>query len=146
MELSLPPHPEWAPCSLHASSDGAWLALMAHVYLTGIFFSSGARWRAGRQFTVRTLQSLGVQQPSMVGKVLQELACLKGQLDSYGGQPLPLALLGWAPCNITFTLLFGQRFDYQDPVFVSLLSLIDQVMVLLGSPGIQVRGCHPTGN
>lgn len=62
------------------------------------------------------------------------------------GQPFPLALLGWAPCNITFGLVFGQRFDYQDPVFVSLLSLIDQVMVLLGSPGIQVRGRHATGN
>ncbi|ERE74573.1 cytochrome P450 2W1-like protein [Cricetulus griseus] len=103
----------------------------------GVFFSSGAHWRAARQFTVRTLHSLGVGQPPMVGKVLQELACLKRQLDSYGGQPFPLALLGWAPCNITFMLLFGQRFDYQDPVFVSLLSLIDQVMVLLGSPGIQ---------
>lgn len=144
---------------------------MAHVYPTGIFFSSGAHWRAARQFTVRTLHSLGVGQPPMVGKVLQELACLKRQLDSYGGewgpklpfpgisaspdacfppqppgQPFPLALLGWAPCNITFGLVFGQRFDYQDPVFVSLLSLIDQVMVLLGSPGIQVRGRHATGN
>jgi hypothetical protein len=107
MELSLPPHPEWAPCSLHASSDGAWLALMAHVYLTGIFFSSGARWRAGRQFTVRTLQSLGVQQPSMVGKVLQELACLKGQLDSYGGEwgtgmPLPSIYSHLRPFSLTY--------------------------------------------
>lgn len=59
---------------------------MAHVYPTGIFFSSGARWKAARQFTVHTLQSLGVRQPSMVGKVLQELTCLKGQLDSYGGE------------------------------------------------------------
>ncbi|KAM7331714.1 hypothetical protein ACRRTK_008422 [Alexandromys fortis] len=123
--------------------DGEWLALMAHVYPTGIFFSSGAHWRAARQFTVRTLHSLGVGQPPMVGKVLQELACLKRQLDSYGGQPFPLALLGWAPCNITFGLVFGQRFDYQDPVFVSLLSLIDQVMVLLGSPGIQLFNTFP---
>lgn len=56
------------------------------------------------------------------------------------GQPFPLALLGWAPSNITFTLLFGRRFEYQDPVFVSLLSLIDEVMVLLGTPSLQVRG------
>lgn len=109
----------------------------------GIFFSSGVHWKVARQFTVRTLQSLGIRQPPMVGKVLQELVCLKGQLDSYGGQPFPLTLLGWAPCNITFTLLFGQRFDYQDPVFVSLLSLIDQVMVLLGSPGIQLFNTFP---
>lgn len=59
---------------------------------------------------------------------------------SPAGRPFPLALLGWAPSNVTFTLLFGQRFDYQDPVFVSLLGLIDDVMVLLGTPGLQVRG------
>lgn len=59
---------------------------MAHVYPTGIFFSSGSHWRVARQFTVRTLQSLGVRQPPLVDKVLRELACLKEQLDSYGGE------------------------------------------------------------
>lgn len=61
------------------------------------------------------------------------------------GRPFPLALLGWAPSNVTFTLLFGQRFDYQDPVFMSLLGLIDDVMVLLGTPGLQVRGRRSPG-
>ncbi|XP_059011256.1 cytochrome P450 2W1 isoform X3 [Mustela lutreola] len=60
-----------------------------------------------------------------------------------GGQPFPLALLGWAPSNITFTLLFGRRFEYQDPVFVSLLSLIDEVMVLLGTPSLQLFNIYP---
>lgn len=55
------------------------------------------------------------------------------------GRPFPLALLGWAPSNVTFALLFGQRFDYRDPVFVALLGLIDEVMVLLGTPSLQVR-------
>jgi hypothetical protein len=133
---------------------------------TGIFFSSGEPWRAARQFTVRALHSLGVGQGPMADTVLQELACLSGQLDGYRGelgagtplrgtprhlspvcpspgQPFPLALLGWAPSNITFALLFGRRFDYQDPVFVSLLGLIDEVMVLLGSPSIQVSGHCP---
>ncbi|XP_032951535.1 cytochrome P450 2W1 isoform X4 [Rhinolophus ferrumequinum] len=90
----------------------------------GIFFSSGARWKAARQFTVRTLHGLGVGRGPVADKVLQELRCLMGQLDHYGGRPFPLALLGWAPSNITFALLFGQRFDYRDPVFVSLLRLI----------------------
>lgn len=75
---------------------------MAHVYLAGIFFSSGAHWRVARQFTVRTLHSLGVGQPPMVGKVLQELTCLEGQLDSYGGElgtrvPLPSILAHLRP-------------------------------------------------
>ncbi|EDL89770.1 cytochrome P450, family 2, subfamily W, polypeptide 1 (predicted), isoform CRA_b, partial [Rattus norvegicus] len=33
----------------------------------GIFFSSGVHWKVARQFTVRTLQSLGIRQPPMVG-------------------------------------------------------------------------------
>uniref|UniRef100_A0A8C2V0U7 Cytochrome P450 family 2 subfamily W member 1 n=1 Tax=Chinchilla lanigera TaxID=34839 RepID=A0A8C2V0U7_CHILA len=148
----------------------------------GIFFSSGARWRAARRFTVRVLHSLGVGQGPVAGKVLQELASLTGKLDGFRGElgldtpawglhfelfpqswpflmalkvphlpesclptgrPFPLALLGWAPSNITFTLLFGQRFDYQDPVFQSLLGLIDEVMVLLGSPSLQLFNIYP---
>ncbi|XP_069889497.1 cytochrome P450 2W1 [Dipodomys merriami] len=109
----------------------------------GIFFSSGGRWRAARQFTVRALHGLGVGQGSMADKVLQELAYLTEQLDSYGGQPFPLAQLGWAPSNITFTLLFGQRFKYQDPMFVSLLGLIDEVMVLMGSASVQMFNIFP---
>uniref|UniRef100_A0A8D1LKR8 Cytochrome P450 2W1 n=1 Tax=Sus scrofa TaxID=9823 RepID=A0A8D1LKR8_PIG len=109
----------------------------------GIFFSSGPRWRAARQLTVRALHSLGVGRAPVADKVLQELRCLTGQLDSYGGRPFPLALLGWAPSNILFTLLFGQRFDYRDPVFVSLLGLIDEVMVLLGTPSIQLFNICP---
>ncbi|XP_021110283.1 cytochrome P450 2W1 [Heterocephalus glaber] len=109
----------------------------------GIFFSSGVRWRATRRFTVRVLHSLGVGQGPMAHKVLQELASLTGKLDGCGGRPFPLALLGWAPSNITFTLLFGQRFDYEDPVFQSLLGLIDEVMVLLGSPSLQLFNIYP---
>uniref|UniRef100_G1RAL5 Cytochrome P450 2W1 n=1 Tax=Nomascus leucogenys TaxID=61853 RepID=G1RAL5_NOMLE len=109
----------------------------------GIFFSSGARWRAARQFTVRALHSLGVGREPVADKILQELKCLSGQLDGYRGRPFPLALLGWAPSNITFALLFGRRFDYRDPVFVSLLGLIDEVMVLLGSPGLQLFNIYP---
>ncbi|KAF4015989.1 hypothetical protein G4228_007065 [Cervus hanglu yarkandensis] len=60
-------------------------------------------------------------------------------INGGGGQPFPLALLRWAPSNITFALLFGQRFDYRDPVFVSLLGLVDEVMVLLGKPSVQVE-------
>ncbi|XP_060028274.1 cytochrome P450 2W1 isoform X4 [Erinaceus europaeus] len=103
----------------------------------GIFFSSGPGWVAARQLTVRTLHRLGYGRTPGALKVLQELRCLQDQLDSYRGHPFPLSVLGWAPCNVTFTLLFGRRFDYGDPVFVSLLGLIEEVMVLLGSPCVQ---------
>ncbi|XP_006859948.1 PREDICTED: cytochrome P450 2W1-like [Chrysochloris asiatica] len=109
----------------------------------GIFFSSGARWRVARQFTIRTLHGLGVGRAPTAHKVLAELEWLVAELDNYRGQPFPLPMLGWAPSNITFALLFGQRFDYRDPLFVSLLGLIDEVMVLLGSPSLQMFNIFP---
>lgn len=66
----------------------------------GIFFSSGARWKAARQFTDRTLHSLGMGRGPVADMVLQELSCLKGQLDSYGGESeagAPLSLRLYAP-------------------------------------------------
>ncbi|KAM6155808.1 cytochrome P450 2W1 [Rhynchocyon petersi] len=136
----------------------------------GVFFSSGHRWRAARHFTVRTLHRLGMEWAPADHKVLEELEWLVEQLDSYRGlvtpswvfmgarhplrgfhppdtsptgRPFPLAQLSWAPCNIILTLLFGQRFEYQDPLFVSLLALIDEVMILLGSPRLQMFNTFP---
>ncbi|XP_010857320.1 PREDICTED: cytochrome P450 2W1-like, partial [Bison bison bison] len=116
---------------------------VGHVRPAGVFFSSGPRWRAARHLTVRALHGLGVGRAPVANKVLQELRCLTAQLDSYEGRPFPLALLRWAPSNITFTLLFGQRFDYRDPVFLSLLGLVDEVMVLLGKPSVQLFNLYP---
>lgn len=54
------------------------------------------------------------------------------------GEPFSLPSFNCAPINITFILLFGDRFDYKDPTFLTLLRLIDEVMILLGSPYLNV--------
>lgn len=54
------------------------------------------------------------------------------------GEPFSLKSFNAAPTNITFLMLFRDRFDYKDPTFVTLLRLIDEVMVLLGSPVLHV--------
>lgn len=125
----------------------------------GILSVSGPPWKASHQFTVRALHDLGVGRRPVADKVLQELSYLLGQLDHYGGEwrsgalllgprplrlsppgrPFPVALLGWATSNITLTVLFGQRFDYKDPVFVALLELMGEVMLHLATFRVQVR-------
>lgn len=54
------------------------------------------------------------------------------------GEPFSLRSFNIAPINITFLMLFGDRFDYKDPTFLTLLRLIDEVMILLGSPYLNV--------
>lgn len=78
--------PTWQETWCTEGGRGSPLLLTMTCWATGIFFSSGARWRAARQFTVRTLHDLGVGRGPMADKILQELRCLVGQLDSYGGE------------------------------------------------------------
>lgn len=100
---------------------------------------------AGRPWPTRSCRSCGASWGSWISSEVSEGGgsaprAPPAEARLPAGRPFPLALLGWAPANVTFTLLFGRRFDYQDPLFRSLLGLIDDVMVLLGTPGLQVRG------
>ena len=67
---------------------------VGHVRPAGVFFSSGPRWRAARQLTVRALHGLGVGRAPVANKVLQELRCLTAQLDSYEGEWGPAFSIG----------------------------------------------------
>lgn len=70
----------------------------------GIFFSSGARWRAARRFTVRVLHNLGVGQGPVASKVLQELASLAGKLDGYRGERGPHTVPGASTLSWLFLM------------------------------------------
>ncbi|XP_036680435.1 cytochrome P450 2W1 isoform X16 [Balaenoptera musculus] len=90
-------------------------------------------YEAVREALLGTGQELAGRPPILIFQLIQ----------GGGGRPFPLALLGWAPSSITFMPLFGQQFYYRDPVFVSLLGLIDKVMVLLGTPSLQLFNIYP---
>lgn len=93
-------HQDWA---CHASWRGRWglggpeapsgscpgPLSTGRVRPAGVFFSSGPRWRAARQLTVRALHGLGVGRAPVANKVLQELRCLMVKLDSYRGERGP---------------------------------------------------------
>ncbi|XP_040445876.1 cytochrome P450 2W1-like isoform X2 [Falco naumanni] len=100
----------------------------------GVFFSSQELWKTTRRFTVATMRDLGMGKRLGEERMLEELRFLIELIKSFKGGPLPLRFLNMAPTNITFAILFGRRFDYEDPTFLTLLKLIDEVMHLLGSP------------
>ncbi|KAL8175359.1 UNVERIFIED_CONTAM: hypothetical protein K2H54_020619 [Gekko kuhli] len=109
----------------------------------GVFFSSGELWRNMRRFTMSSLRDLGMGKKLIEGRMLEELHHLIELIKSFEGQPFKLRSFNTAPTNITFTLLFGDRFDYTDPTFVTLLRLIDEVMILLGSPYLHLFNLYP---
>ncbi|KAF7243073.1 Cytochrome P450 2W1 [Varanus komodoensis] len=109
----------------------------------GIFFSERELWRSTRRFTLSNMRDLGMGTKQMEEKILEELHFLIEEIKSFQGKPFPLQLLSTAPTNITFSLLFGSRFDYADPTFQTLLKAIEEVMSLLGSFFLHVFNVYP---
>uniref|UniRef100_A0A8D0G3K2 CP2W1 protein n=1 Tax=Sphenodon punctatus TaxID=8508 RepID=A0A8D0G3K2_SPHPU len=106
----------------------------------GVFFSTGELWRTTRRFTMASMRNLGMGKKLIEERIIEELQFLIGSIQSFKGEQGAgsLRALNTAPTNITFAMLFGERFDYKDPMFITLLRCIDEVMVLLGSPLLHV--------
>ncbi|XP_042293395.1 cytochrome P450 2W1 [Sceloporus undulatus] len=109
----------------------------------GVFFSTGELWRATRRFTMSSMRNLGVGKTLIEERILEELSFLVKDIKSFKGEPFSLRTFNRAPTNITFVLLFGERFDSKDPQFLTLLKLIDEVMCLLGSPFLHLFNFYP---
>ncbi|NXE13602.1 CP2W1 protein, partial [Lophotis ruficrista] len=85
----------------------------------GVFFSSQELWKTTRRFTVATMRDLGMGKHLGEERMLEELHFLIELIKSFKGGPFRLRFLNTAPTNITFAILFGKRFDYEDPTFVT---------------------------
>ncbi|XP_048348513.1 cytochrome P450 2W1 [Sphaerodactylus townsendi] len=109
----------------------------------GVFFSTGELWRTTRKFTVASMRNLGMGKKSLEGQIIEELGFLIESIKAFEGEPFGLRTFTTAPTNITFAMLFGDRFDYKSPVFLTLLKLIDEVMCLLGSPLLHLFNFYP---
>ncbi|XP_058013182.1 cytochrome P450 2W1-like isoform X2 [Ahaetulla prasina] len=109
----------------------------------GLFFSIGELWKDTRRFALTTMRDLGMGSSLMEGKILEELNFLVEKVNSFKGEPFALQTFSEAPTNITFTILFGERFDYADPTFTTLLRNIYEVMSLLGAPALHLYNVYP---
>ncbi|KAI1233740.1 hypothetical protein IHE44_0004183 [Lamprotornis superbus] len=109
----------------------------------GLFFSIGELWRTTRRFTVSSMRNLGMGKQMIEGRIFEELHFLIDMIKSFKGEPFSLPSFNCAPINVTFVMLFGDRFDYKDPTFLTLLRLIDEVMILLGSPNLNYFNFYP---
>ncbi|XP_062443834.1 cytochrome P450 2W1-like [Rhea pennata] len=125
-------------------SDRPAIPIFYHIqHGNGVFFSSQELWKTTRRFTMATMRDLGMGKRLSEERILEELHFLIDLIKSFKGGPFRLRFLNTAPTNITFAILFGRRFDYKDPTFVTLLRLIDEVMLLLGSPFLHLFNFYP---
>ncbi|KAK7805789.1 hypothetical protein U0070_024080, partial [Myodes glareolus] len=110
----------------------------------GIGFSNGETWKKTRHFSLITLRKLGMGQRSIENRIQDEAQFLVEELKKTNGSPYdPSFILTCAPCNVICSIIFQNRFEYEDQVFVSLIEKLNANSKILGTLWVQVCNMFP---
>ncbi|KAM9067725.1 cytochrome P450 2C23-like [Sarcophilus harrisii] len=110
----------------------------------GVIFSHGERWRELRRFSLMTLRNFGMGKRSIEERIQEEAQCLVEELRKTKGQPTdPTFILGCAPCNVICSILFHDRFKYDDEKFLYLMKLLNENFHRFNKPWAQLYNFLP---
>ncbi|KAM9285353.1 cytochrome P450 2H1-like [Morus bassanus] len=93
----------------------------------GIVTSNGDTWKQLRRFALTTLRDFGMGKKSIEERIQEETHFLVERIRNKHEQPFnPGNFLVHAISNIICSIVFGDRFDYEDKKFLSLIELLDE--------------------
>ncbi|XP_072013184.1 cytochrome P450 2J4-like [Amphiura filiformis] len=95
----------------------------------GVLMSSGEQWKEHRRFSLNVLRGFGVGKRSFEDQIATESAYLMKEIQSRQGQPFePTLLFCNAVSNVICSVVFGKRFEYDDPEFKHLLHWLEGML------------------
>ncbi|ESO99585.1 hypothetical protein LOTGIDRAFT_201270 [Lottia gigantea] len=114
-----------------------WIYIIDQIFHnSGVFWTNGQRWKDLRRFTLTTLRDFGVGKKSLEERILDEFTYICNIIDSKKGHAFnPKFIFANGVANIICTIVFGERFEYDDPEF---LRMIDMLNYLFKNVGFQV--------
>ncbi|XP_033014438.1 cytochrome P450 2G1-like isoform X2 [Lacerta agilis] len=110
----------------------------------GVVSTNGERWRQLRRFSLTTLRNFGMGKRSIEERIQEEAQFLVEALRKTEGHPFdPTFHLSHAVSNVICSVVFGQRFEYEDKQFVFLLEMINKSFRLMFSASSQMKNFFP---
>uniref|UniRef100_A0A4W5MGI1 Cytochrome P450 2F3-like n=1 Tax=Hucho hucho TaxID=62062 RepID=A0A4W5MGI1_9TELE len=110
----------------------------------GLTISNGERWRKLRRFTLTTLRDFGMGRKRMEEWIQEESQHLIDSLDGTKAVPFdPQPFLSRTVSNVICSLVFGQRFGYEDDNFLHLLNILSAVLRFGSTPWGQLYNVIP---
>ena len=92
----------------------------------GLILLNGTAWKTSRRFALRNLRDFGMGKKTIEARIQEEATEVCAEIEKYSSKPVNVKTLVHAcVSNIICSICFGQRFDYQDEQFITLLSLFD---------------------
>ncbi|KAK6165426.1 hypothetical protein SNE40_022354 [Patella caerulea] len=100
----------------------------------GIGLTSGQLWKDQRKFALETLREFGLGKSILEDKINEEIGYCVEIIGNQKGKQFDMCRLTQASVsNVISSLVFGQRFDYEDPIFKEFLEKLEENFAAVGS-------------
>uniref|UniRef100_A0A673CEZ4 Uncharacterized protein n=1 Tax=Sphaeramia orbicularis TaxID=375764 RepID=A0A673CEZ4_9TELE len=110
----------------------------------GVTWSNGDSWKEMRRFALSNLRDYGMGKRACEDKIIEECHYLTDVLKNFGGEAFDTTQpINYAVSNIICSLVYGSRFEYDDPEFTYMVDRTDKLIRLLGTPSVQVYNIFP---
>ncbi|KAL4230554.1 hypothetical protein ACF0H5_010935 [Mactra antiquata] len=94
-----------------------------------IFREYGEEWKHARRFTLQSLRDFGVGKTTLEDRIIEEVNAVASVLDSMNGKSTTVTdLLLSAVTNVLFSIVFGNRYAFEDPEFKRLQNMTNTIL------------------
>ncbi|XP_055362493.1 cytochrome P450 2K1-like isoform X1 [Betta splendens] len=105
----------------------------------GVVWANGDSWKETRRFVIRNLKDFGMGKKVCGEKIIEESHHLVEEIKKFKGEVFDTSRpLCCAAANVICSMVFGNRFEYDDPTFTSLIHHILKAHELLGGLSSQI--------
>ncbi|KAH9505712.1 cytochrome P450 2 sub U member 1 [Bulinus truncatus] len=100
-------------------------------FLKGITFSSGANWKSQRTTSLSILRNFGMDKNLLAEKIGEEVSFFTKALAETNGEHSEIRYLtNTSVSNVISSIIFGQRFLFDDPKFIEMMGLLNEAVKL----------------